>query len=34
LHQLYPLLAHVALFGGGYASRTESVLAGVLRRFS
>ncbi|MEV3903584.1 fructosamine kinase family protein [Mycobacterium sp. NPDC050551] len=34
LHQLYPLLAHVVLFGGSYAARTESVLAGVLRRFS
>ncbi|BBY18454.1 fructosamine kinase family protein [Mycolicibacterium litorale] len=31
LHQLYPLLAHVALFGGGYARQTESALAGVLR---
>jgi fructosamine-3-kinase len=34
LHQLYPLLAHVALFGGGYAARTEAVLANTLRRFS
>ena len=23
LHQLYPLLAHVALFGGGYEGRTR-----------
>ena len=30
LHQLYPLLAHVVLFGGGYARRTER--AGRLRR--
>ncbi|MBO0678555.1 fructosamine kinase family protein [Mycolicibacterium sp. S2-37] len=27
LHQLYPLLAHVVLFGGGYADRTERALA-------
>jgi len=26
LHQLYPLLVHVNLFGGGYASSVESVL--------
>ena len=25
LHQLYPLLAHVVLFGGGYASQAEAV---------
>ncbi|MCZ8382603.1 fructosamine kinase family protein [Mycobacterium sp. CPCC 205372] len=31
LHQLYPLLAHVVLFGGGYAGRTEAVLAEILR---
>jgi fructosamine-3-kinase len=30
LHQLYPLLAHVVLFGGGYAGQTESALRGVL----
>ena len=24
LHQLYPLLAHVVLFGGGYARQTEA----------
>ena len=24
LHQLYPLLAHVVLFGGGYAGQTEA----------
>ena len=29
LYNLYPLLVHVALFGGGYARRVE----GVLRRF-
>ncbi len=23
LHQLYPLLAHVVLFGGGYGRQTE-----------
>lgn len=27
LHQLYPLLAHVVLFGGGYASQTAAVAA-------
>lgn len=30
LHQLYPLLAHVVLFGGGYARQTESALRAVL----
>ncbi|MGE2715893.1 fructosamine kinase family protein [Mycolicibacterium litorale] len=30
LHQLYPLLAHVVLFGGGYARQTESALEQVL----
>lgn len=34
VHQLYPLLAHVALFGGGYARQTEAVLASIVRRFS
>ena len=27
LHQLYPLLAHVVLFGGGYARQTEAAAA-------
>jgi fructosamine-3-kinase len=27
LHQLYPLLAHVVLFGGGYARQTEMAAA-------
>lgn len=31
LHQLYPLLAHVVLFGGGYAGQTETALAAALR---
>ncbi|OBB26980.1 fructosamine kinase [Mycolicibacterium peregrinum] len=35
LHQLYPLLAHVVLFGGGYAGQAEAaarrILAGKLR---
>lgn len=31
LHQLYPLLAHVVLFGGGYARQTEAALSEVLR---
>jgi fructosamine-3-kinase len=29
LHQLYPLLAHVVLFGGGYARQTEAAAANV-----
>ena len=29
LHQLYPLLAHVVLFGGGYAHQTEAAAASV-----
>jgi fructosamine-3-kinase len=29
LHQLYPLLAHVVLFGGGYARQTEAAARGV-----
>jgi fructosamine-3-kinase len=29
LHQLYPLLAHVVLFGGGYASQAESAAGSV-----
>ena len=30
LHQLYPLLAHVALFGGGYAGQTAAAARSVL----
>ncbi|MFN8032534.1 MAG: fructosamine kinase family protein [Mycobacterium sp.] len=30
LHQLYPLLAHVALFGGGYAHQTAAAAGAVL----
>lgn len=30
LHQLYPLLAHVVLFGGGYVGRTEAALFSAL----
>lgn len=30
LHQLYPLLAHVVLFGGGYASQIEAVASRLL----
>lgn len=33
LHQLYPLLAHVVLFGGGYIRQTESALRSVLSDF-
>jgi fructosamine-3-kinase len=32
LHQLYPLLAHVVLFGGGYARQAESAAASALTR--
>lgn len=31
LHQLFPLLAHVALFGGGYARWTDSAARAALR---
>lgn len=31
LHQLYPLLAHVALFGGGYAGQTDAAARQALR---
>jgi fructosamine-3-kinase len=34
LHQLYPLLAHVALFGGGYARQTEAAAASALASLS
>jgi fructosamine-3-kinase len=30
LHQLYPLLAHVVLFGGGYLGRTDAVARAAL----
>ncbi|RDH80323.1 fructosamine kinase [Mycolicibacterium moriokaense] len=30
LHQLYPLLAHVVLFGGGYANQTETAAQSAL----
>ena len=30
LHQLYPLLAHVVLFGGGYVRQTEAAAASAL----
>lgn len=30
LHQLFPLLAHVALFGGGYAARTHAAAGAAL----
>ena len=30
LHQLFPLLAHVVLFGGGHATRTRAVARAVL----
>lgn len=31
LHQLWPLLVHARLFGGGYGDRAEAVAAGYLR---
>ncbi len=31
LHQLYPLLAHVVLFGGSYTSQTRAAAASALR---
>jgi fructosamine-3-kinase len=31
LHQLYPLLAHVVLFGGGYAAQTSAAASQALR---
>jgi fructosamine-3-kinase len=31
LHQLYPLLAHVVLFGGGYARQTVAAASSALR---
>ena len=32
LYQLYPLLAHVALFGSGYVGQLERALSELLRR--
>jgi fructosamine-3-kinase len=32
LHQLYPLLAHVVLFGGSYAGQAEAAAASALTR--
>ncbi|HVQ52581.1 MAG TPA: fructosamine kinase family protein [Mycobacterium sp.] len=34
LHQIYPLLAHVVLFGGGYAAQTLAAATSVLRAVS
>ena len=34
LHQLYPLLAHVVLFGGGYAEQTAAAAASALEACS
>jgi fructosamine-3-kinase len=31
LHQIYPLLAHVVLFGGGYAGQTLAAASSALR---
>lgn len=31
LHQLYPLLAHVVLFGGGYGHQAETAAASALQ---
>lgn len=31
LHQLFPLLAHVVLFGGGYSQQVEAAARGVLK---
>jgi fructosamine-3-kinase len=31
LHQIYPLLAHVVLFGGGYAGQTSAAASSALR---
>jgi fructosamine-3-kinase len=31
LHQLYPLLAHMVLFGEGYARQTGTAAASALR---
>ena len=32
LHQMWPLLVHARLFGGGYSQRAEQIAAGYLRR--
>jgi fructosamine-3-kinase len=34
LHQLYPLLAHVVLFGGSYARQVAVVVAQLLNAIS
>jgi fructosamine-3-kinase len=34
LHQLYPLLAHVVLFGGGYASQTAAAASSAVAAIS
>jgi fructosamine-3-kinase len=34
LHQLYPLLAHVALFGGGYADQTGAAARSAIEALS
>ena len=34
LHQLYPLLAHVALFGGGYADQTAAAARSAIEALS
>ncbi|MFV8048204.1 fructosamine kinase family protein [Mycobacterium sp. 48b] len=34
LHQLYPLLAHVVLFGGGYVSQASAAARRILETFS
>lgn len=34
LHQLFPLLAHVVLFGSGYATQTHTAAASVLAAFN
>ena len=34
LHQLYPLLAHVVLFGGGYARQADAAARSALEAFS
>lgn len=34
LHQLYPLLAHVVLFDGGYASQTGAAARSALKAAS
>jgi fructosamine-3-kinase len=33
LHQLYPLLAHVVLFGGGYGRQASAAASSALRGY-